>query len=61
MLSGEAGNMADSMKADVLKHYIAWATNNGFAVIDVNIPKFLTGIDVRLASGNRYISGLISP
>ncbi|MCJ1304776.1 Histone deacetylase hda1 [Hypocenomyce scalaris] len=31
--------------ADVLKHYIGWAVKQGFGVIDVNIPKHLTGID----------------
>ncbi|KAL9120016.1 MAG: hypothetical protein Q9187_003425 [Circinaria calcarea] len=31
--------------ADVLKNYIAWGTRQGFGIIDVNVPKFLTGID----------------
>ncbi|MCJ1474988.1 Histone deacetylase hda1 [Lambiella insularis] len=34
--------------ADHLKTYIEWAVNRGFGVIDVNIPKFLTGISVSL-------------
>lgn len=37
---------ADSLKADVLKNFIGWAVKQGFGVIDVNIPKHLTGIDV---------------
>ena len=32
--------------ADAMRPYIGWAISEGFAVIDVNIPKFLTGIDV---------------
>ena len=32
--------------ADAMRPYIAWAIGEGFGVIDVNIPKFLTGIDV---------------
>lgn len=35
------------MKADELKGYIAWAVENGFGIVDVNIPTFLTGISVR--------------
>ncbi|MCJ1402325.1 Histone deacetylase hda1 [Xylographa trunciseda] len=30
--------------ADVSKSYIEWAVNHGFGVMDVNVPKFLTGI-----------------
>lgn len=37
---------ADPLKADVLKNYIGWAVKQKFGVIDVNIPKHLTGIDV---------------
>nr|ABI74745.1 putative histone deacetylase [Monascus purpureus] len=29
-------------KADVVKDYIGWAVGKGYAVIDVNIPKFVT-------------------
>lgn len=31
--------------ADGLKYYIDWAAKKGYAVMDVNIPKYLTGID----------------
>jgi histone deacetylase 6 len=30
-----------SSKTDVTKSYIDWAIDNDFAVIDVNIPKFV--------------------
>ncbi|KZF20599.1 Arginase/deacetylase [Xylona heveae TC161] len=30
---------------DMVKHYIDWAVKQGFGVIDVNIPKHLTGLD----------------
>lgn len=39
---------ADILKADVLKNYIGWAVEQKFGVIDINIPKYLTGIDVSL-------------
>lgn len=39
---------ADPLKADVLKNYIGWAVEQKFGVIDINIPKYLTGIDVSL-------------
>ena len=48
---------ADSPKADVLKNYIGWAVKQGFGVVDVNIPKHLTGIDV---SGQAFVSSPIS-
>lgn len=38
--------LADSPKADGLKHYIDWAVKAGFGVIDVNVPKHLTGLGV---------------
>ena len=38
---------ADLLKADGLKHYLEWAVENGLAVIDANVPKYLTGFDVR--------------
>ena len=41
---------ADPLKADVLKNYIGWAIKQGFGVIDVNIPKHLTGIDVSVTT-----------
>jgi hypothetical protein len=34
------------MKTDVTKRYIDWAINNGFQVIDVNIPRVVTVEDV---------------
>ena len=34
------------MEADLVKHYIDWAVKAGFAVIDINIPKYLTGLTV---------------
>ena len=37
---------ADLRKADGLKHYVDWAVKQGYAVIDVNIPKHLPGVDV---------------
>lgn len=39
---------ADSSKADGLKHYVDWAVKQGFAVIDANVPKHLSDVDVRL-------------
>ena len=41
---------ADRAQSDVLKHYISWAIEHGMNVIDVNIPKYLTGISVGLTS-----------
>jgi hypothetical protein len=38
---------ADISEADALKHYIAWAVKQGYGVLDINVPKFLTGISVR--------------
>ena len=38
--------LTDGRKADGLKHYVDWAANEGFGVIDVNIPKHLSGINV---------------
>lgn len=39
----------DVMKTDVSKRYIDWAVKNDFAAIDVNIPKFYTGLKVSVA------------
>ncbi len=47
-------SLADLRKADGLKHYVDWAANQGFGVVDVNIPKRLAGIDV--CTGNMYSS-----
>ena len=38
---------ADSQKADDLKHYVDWAANLKYGVIDVNVPKHLTSTEVR--------------
>lgn len=38
--------LADFRKADELKQYVDWAVNHGLGIIDVNLPKHLTGIDV---------------
>jgi hypothetical protein len=34
------------VKTDVTKRYIDWAVENGFQVIDVNIPKIVAVEDV---------------
>jgi histone deacetylase 6 len=34
------------MKTDVTKRYVGWAVQNGFQVIDVNIPKMVAIEDV---------------
>lgn len=39
-------SIADLQKADDLKLYVDWAANLGYAVIDVNVPKHLTNIEV---------------
>ena len=38
---------ANPRKADVTKHYVDWAANQGFGVIDVNVPKVVPDPDVR--------------
>jgi histone deacetylase 6 len=35
------------LKTDVTKRYIDWAIDNGFQVIDVNIPRIVAVEDVR--------------
>ena len=35
-----------SRKANGVKLYIDWAIKEGLAVMDVNVPKYLSGIDV---------------
>jgi hypothetical protein len=35
-----------SLKTDVTKRYVDWAIENGFQVVDVNIPKVVTVEDV---------------
>lgn len=41
-----AQKLTDSSKTDPVKSYISEAIKNGFAVIDVNLPKHNTGEDV---------------
>jgi histone deacetylase 6 len=36
----------DTPQTDVSVQYIEWAVKEGFSVIDVNIPKHITAIDV---------------
>ena len=43
-------------KADVVKDYIDWAASQGYAVIDVNIPKNVKAEPVYLPLSNRYCS-----
>lgn len=33
-------------KSDATKPYLDWAVKQGFGIIDVNIPKYLTGLEV---------------
>ena len=44
--SGSASCLADTQKYDTLDWYRKWASTEGFAVIDVNFPNFLVGVDV---------------
>jgi histone deacetylase 6 len=37
-------------KTDVTKKYVDWAVDNGFQVIDVNIPKIVSVVDVSHAA-----------
>lgn len=41
---------ADFGKANGLKGYIDWAAKEGFGIIDINVPKHLTGLGVILLS-----------
>lgn len=34
--------LTDGTKTDVSKSYIEWAIEHGFAVMDVNVPKYYT-------------------
>lgn len=34
--------IANRSKADVVKDYIEWAVGKNYAIIDVNIPKYVT-------------------
>jgi histone deacetylase 6 len=40
------GTSADCVKTDSVKSYVSEAIKNGFAVIDVNLPKHITEDDV---------------
>lgn len=40
---------ANDNKADAMKDYIGWAVGKGYAVIDVNIPKHVTGNPVSIS------------
>jgi histone deacetylase 6 len=42
-----AQKSADCSKTDSVKSYVSEAVKNGFAVIDVNLPKHITEDDVR--------------
>jgi histone deacetylase 6 len=35
-----------NLKTDVTKRYVDWAIENGFQVVDVNIPRVVTAEDV---------------
>ena len=35
-----------TVKSDATKPYLDWAVKQGFGIIDVNIPKYLTGLEV---------------
>ena len=39
-------SLADFQKADDSKHYVDWAANLGYGVVDVNVPKHLTSTEV---------------
>lgn len=41
-----AQKQADRFKTDTVKTYISDAIKHGFAVIDVNLPKYITEDDV---------------
>jgi hypothetical protein len=40
------GSPLTIIKTDVAKQYVDWAVNNKFAVIDVNVPKYVTDVEV---------------
>ena len=43
-------------KTDVTKRYLDWAIKQGFAVIDVNIPKHVTDVNVCFFDSCGHIS-----
>ena len=47
------------MKTDVTKRYIGWAVQNGFQVIDVNIPKMVAIENVSSPTGKMMRTPLI--
>jgi hypothetical protein len=38
----------DEAQTDGITQYIEWATKNGFGVIDINVPRYITHPEVRL-------------
>ena len=48
--------LTDAIKTDNVKHYTRWAVEQGYAVIDVNIPKYLTCIE----DDHEYAEGIDS-
>lgn len=48
-------------QADGLRFYIDWAVEQGFGVIDVNIPKHHTGLEVRTIGFSREMSSQLTP
>lgn len=42
--------MTDIIETDVSKTYVDWAVKHEFAVIDVNIPKHITEVEVSRAT-----------
>jgi hypothetical protein len=46
------------LKTDVTKNYIDWAIEEGFQVIDVNIPKVVDFEDVGLVLTKNYCASL---
>lgn len=47
---------ADCSKTDSVKSYVSEAIKNGFAVIDVNLPKHITDDDVSGRSTSKFSS-----
>ena len=44
------------LKTDVAKTYVEWAVQNNFAVIDVNVPKHVTGEDVSISIPTPFLT-----
>jgi histone deacetylase 6 len=47
------------MKTDITKRYVGWAVQNGFQVIDVNIPKMVVIEDVSYPTSCILLNPLI--